>query len=274
MKKGIFGFILVIILAIAAGTYYLLSNLDSLVKSVIESQGSAVTHTAVRVKKVQIKLTEGLGTIKGLTIANPDGFGTDFAFSLGEITTGIDINSLKQEPYVISEITVRKPQVFVEVNADNKTNLNELKKSIIGTTPKTKPGVEKADSSSSNTDSKTTEPRLIIRRLVFADGEIQVKVVPLDNREYKLKLSNFTMSNLGGKNGATPSELTKEIMNRLIDHAKKDVKRKGIDVELDKLKAELDSKIEQEKAKLKSKNDAKLNKEKQKLKNKLKGFLN
>ncbi|MFV1985254.1 MAG: hypothetical protein ACC657_17025 [Thiohalomonadales bacterium] len=273
MKKGIFGLILVIILAIAAGTYYLLSNLDTLVKSVIESQGSAVTHTAVRVKKVQIKLTEGLGTIKGLTIANPDGFETAYAFSLGEITTGIDIKSLKQQPYVISEITVRKPQVFVEVNADNKTNLNELKKTIIGTTPNTKPGVEKK-ASASNSDSKATEPRLIIRRLVFADGEIKVKLIPLDNKEYKLKLSNFKMTGLGGKNGATPAELTKEIMNRLIDHAKKDVKRKGIDVELDKLKAELDSKVEQEKAKLKSKSDDKLNKEKQKLKNKLKGLLN
>lgn len=270
MKKILITLILFIVVIIAAVSYYLLTNLDALVKAGIEKYGSEVTHTAVRVDQVQIKLTDGAGTIKGLTIANPEGFETDFIFSLGEVTTEIDLESLKQEPYIINEVTVREPQVVVEVNANKKTNLNELKKTLMGGTTKKSTTSNTADAQNG---SNTQAPRIIIRRLIFSKGNIQVLVKPLNNKKYTLKLSSINMKNLGGKKGATPTELSKEIINRLIDQAKKDVKQKGIDAELDKLKTKFNTKINQEKAKLKSKSDAKLNKEKQKLKDKLKNIL-
>lgn len=274
MKKIIFSLSIIIILAIAASAYYLLSNLDFLIKAGIEKYGSAATHTAVRVDKVQFKLTEGTGTLKGLTIANPEGFDTAYAFSLGEITTAIDIQSLKQEPYVINEITIRAPQIFFEVNADKKTNLNELKNRLGGGASKTRTTTKKKDAPDTSETAGARIPRIIIRRLLFADGNINVKITPLNKKDYKLKLSRLSMTNLGGKSGATPTELTKEIINRLINQAKKDIKEKGVDAELNKLKAKVNKKIESEKAKLKSASDTKLNEEKQKLKDKLKGLFN
>jgi hypothetical protein len=279
MKKIILGFLLVIIVAIAGSVYYVLTNLDSLVKEAIETHGSAATQTAVRVEKVNINLVEGAGGISGLTVANTSGFAMPHAFSLGEIRTGIDLQSLQEEPYVISEVTVLAPQVFVEINKDNKTNLNELKNNLMAGMP------AKSKTKAEATPAKTggAEPRLIIRRITFADGNITAKVAALDNKEYQLKLPSIKMTNLGGDKGATPSELASEILNHLTDRASERVKKKIIDEKLDKLKAEARAKIEAEKAKaeakiaeekaaLKAKADAKKDEQKQKVKDKMKGL--
>jgi len=271
MKKVILGLALVIVLALAVGVYYVLTNLDAIVEAAIEKYGSEATQTAVRVDSVRIKLKEGSGAINGLTVANPEGFALSHAFSLGKIKTGINLKSLQEEPYIIDEITVIAPQVFVEINADKKNNLNELKKKL---------SVGKAPDKTSDKPKKDADkaPRLIIKRILFTDGNIKAKVVPLNNKEYDLKLPTLNMRNLGGKKGATPTELATEIIDRLIDEAKKQIKEKGIDAELDKLKArakaKVDAEVEKEKAKLKEKADTKLDEEKQKAEDKLKGLLN
>lgn len=267
MKKIILGLVLVIVFAIAGGIYYVLTNLDSLVKQAIETHGSEATQTAVLVDNVKINLADGAGAISGLTIANPKGFAMPYAFSLAEVRAGIDLQSLQQEPYIINEITVLAPQVFVEINKDNRTNLNELKKNL-------------SASSSSTTSTKTQapdetaakEPRLIIRRVTFADGNIQARVAALQNKEYQLKLPGLDMTNLGGSKGATASELASEILNRLTDRASEIVKKDIIDARLDKLKAEARAKVEEEKAKLEEKADSKLEEQKDKAKDKLKGL--
>jgi len=270
MKKVILGLIVIIVLAIGVGAYLVLTNLDAIVEAAIEKYGSRATQTAVRVDSVQIKLKEGSGAINGLTVANPKGFALSHAFSLGTIKTGIDYQSLQEEPYVINEITVRAPQVFAEINEDKKMNLNQLKKNLSVGKPSDKQEKE-ADAT------KAAEPRIIIRKLSFTDGNIKALVVPLDNKEYNLKLPNIIMTNLGGKTGSTPTELATEIIDRLIDEAKKQIKEKGIDAEIDKLKAKakakVDAEVEKEKAKLKEKGDAKLEEEKKKAEEKLKGLL-
>ena len=127
MKKIIIGVLLVILIAIAGGVYYVLTNLDALVEAAIEKHGSEATQTAVRVDSVKIDLSNGAAGISGLTIANPSGFAQPYAFSLAEVRAGIDLQSLKEEPYIIDEVAILAPQVFVEINEDNKTNLNEIK---------------------------------------------------------------------------------------------------------------------------------------------------
>jgi hypothetical protein len=261
MKKIILGLVVIVILAVGAGVFYAVSNLDALVKAAIEKYGSEATQTAVRVDKVRIKLTEGDGAIHGLTVANTGDFTQKHALSLGEIGLGIDLQSLEEEPYVINHITVRAPQVFVEINKDKKTNLNELKNNLTG---------GKASSSGTG-QSSGKEPRLIIKRLTFEQGRIAAKVTPL-KKDYDLKLPRINMVNLGGSKGATPSELASEILKRLTDAAMAEIKKKGIDAELDKLKAKAQEKVDAEKAKLKEQADSKIEAEKKKVEEKLKGL--
>lgn len=268
MKKVILGLMLIVVIAIAGSVYYLLTNLDALVEAAIEKYGSEATQTSVLVDSVKINLTDGAVGITGLTIGNPAGYDLPNAFSLGEIRASIDLQSLQEEPYIINEITVLAPQVFVEINEDAKTNLNELKNNLTaGST-----GNAQDKKSQAPAEGSAKEPRLIIRRVTFADGTIQAKVAALQNKEYELKLPGLDMSNLGGSKGATATELASEILKRLTDRAIEVVKKDIIDAELNKLKEKAQKKFDEEKARLQDKADSMSEQEKDKAKDKLKNL--
>ena len=232
--------LLLVVVAIGAGLFYVLNNLDSLVKNAIEKYGSEATQTAVRVESVKITLKEGSSVINGLSVANPAGFEAKYAFSLGKIGNKISIDSLGKDVLVIDDITIRAPEVYFEVNKKRQTNLNELKKNLLGTAP--------ASTSKKQTKTKSDEPRLILKRVHFSQGKIFAKVAPLNNKEYQLKLPEILLRNLGGSKGATAAELSHEILSVLSDRALAEVKKKGIDAELDKAKAQINEKIAAEKA--------------------------
>lgn len=229
MKK----ILLVIIVAIAIGLYYIFTNINSIVKTAIENYGSQTTKTAVNVDNVKIKLTDGAGAISGLSIANPKGFESKNAFALGAIETQIDIKSLAKEPITIDKIIVRKPQIFYELNKSGASNLNELYKNIAasGGTNASKPAA------------KSNEPKLIIRRFQLADATIDANVVPL-NKKYTLKLPAIELQNLGGKNGATPSEISRQILDTITQRALAAVKQAGIDDKVQAIKSEAKEKVQ------------------------------
>lgn len=244
MKKIVLGAVLVLFITVGIGVYYLLSNLDTLVKAAIETYGSEATQTAVRVESVKIGLKDGSGAIRGLTVANPKGFAAEQAFSLGEISTAIDLDSLSGEVIVIEHFTVLTPEVYFELNADGKSNLDALKKNVSSGSS--------SSASASNKESSSEEPKLIIRKVLFAEGNIHARVVPLD-KDYELKLPKVEMHNLGGKNGATPTQISEQILKRLTDQALAEIKKKGIDQYREKLEGEVNKRIDAETQKLNEK---------------------
>jgi hypothetical protein len=265
MKKLILGIALLLFIAIGGAIYYVFSNLDAIVKMAIEKYGSEAIKTSVQVEKVRINLQEGSASISGLTIANPPGFEAPYAFSLGDISVGIDINSLTGDVIVIREIGIAAPQIFFEINADKKANLDVLSKNL-------PTGAEAAPEPESG-----TEPKLIIRKASLTGAELQAKVVPLNNKEYQLKLPTITMNNLGGKNGAPPAKIAQQMLDQLLDQVKAEIKKQGIGAELQEkldakkqeIKAEADAKVAAEKTAAKKKIDARKKAAEEELKKKL-----
>lgn len=251
MKKMVFGAVLVLVLCFGFAVYYVLSGLDGMVKTAIETYGSQATGTAVRVESVQIVLKDGSGAIRGLTVGNPQGFAAPQAFSLGEIATQIDLKSLSEDVTVIEQITVQAPEIFFELNETGKNNLDVLKKKLAS-------GNSGTSAASSAKQSSATESKFIIRKLLFANGSIQAKVVPL-NKDYQLPLPKLVMNNLGGKNGATQKQIADQVLKVLTERALSEIQKQGID----QYKAQLEGKINQQ-----------LGAEKEQIKDKLKGMLN
>ena len=263
MKKIVLGAVLVLFVTIGFGVYYLLSNLDGLVKGAIETYGSEATQTAVRVKDVNISLKDGYGAIIGLTVSNPAGFSAEQAFTLGEVSTEIDLKSLSEEVIVIEQITVRAPEVFYEINEAGKSNLDELRKNLSS-------GASGERDSSASTKESGAEPKLIIRKIMFSDGNIFARVVPL-NKDYELELPKIEMTNLGGKNGATPTQIADQVVKILTDRAMDEIKKKGLDQYKAKLEGEVNKRLDAEQQKLNEKVGKELGEE---VGDKLKGVLN
>ena len=245
MKKIILGAVLVLFITVGFGVYYILSNLDDIVKAAIETYGSEATQTAVRVDSVKLGLQDGSGAIYGLTVGNPQGYTAPQVFSLGEISTQIDLKTLSEEVIVIDHITVRAPEVFYELNKDGKSNLDELKNNISS-------GTSGSSAPSSANQNSGDEPKMLIRKFLFADGNIHASVVPL-NKDYELKLPKIEMSNLGGENGATPSQIADQVLKVLTDRAMIEIKKAGLDQYKKQLEGEVNKRLETEQQKLNEK---------------------
>jgi len=261
MKKAILIILFLIIVVLAGGVYYVLTNLDSLVKEAIEQFGSQATQTRVEVQRVNIHLKKASAAISGLTVANPSGFSMPNAFSLGEISTRLDLKATNKTNIAIDEIKVLSPQIFYEVNADKKANLNLLKDRLSGG--------KKGTASKTSSGGSAEMPNLSIHKFVFSGAAVHALLVPLKDKQYDLTLPAFTLSNLHG----TPDQISRQVLNQLIDRARDEIRRKGIDAELEKAKAQVKAKVDAEKAKAKEKVDSRVQEEKSKAQDKLKNLL-
>jgi hypothetical protein len=266
MKKTVFAIIILMVIVIVGAVYYVLNNLDALVKAAIEEFGSDAVKTSVQVEEVAIRLREGAATINGLTVANPDGFSLPQAFSLGEVTVDINLEKTSEELVAIDAINVAAPKIFYEITADRKGSLNILKDNLgmgAGVSAGTSSGAESSKSSAG------TPMKLAIARFEFKDASLHAKVVPLNDKTYDLKLPTLVLTDLNG----TPEQIFRQVLDRLIDHAKKEIKKQGLDKELAEIKAKAQQRIDEEKAELKQQADDRVEQEKQKAQDKLKNLL-
>jgi hypothetical protein len=213
MKKALI-VIAVLVVLVAVGVYFLLSNLNSLVAKAIERHGSDVTQTSVSVSGVEIKLRDGRGSIKGLRVANPEGFQARDAFSLGDITVDINIQSVRKDPIVIDEIRIQAPVVYAEVTKTGSTNINELRKRVQAAT---------SGSTGEGAESGGPAKRIRIKQFVFEKGSIEVDASALGVEKRTITLPEIRLSDVGGTRGAPPNEIAKIVLNTLAEKTASEV---------------------------------------------------
>lgn len=200
MLKWLLGFGLVVLIAIGIGGYYLYSNLDVIIEQAIEQVGSEELGVAVRVDRVELDLEAGRASVFGLSVANPDGFQGAEAFTLGEITLDLDLESIReQSPIVLDEIRVESPVVFYELNIAGKSNLEILGENAPGG----------GDVGATDEAVGESEPplRLRIRSIRFADGRVEADTRAIGGNRTKATLATAVLSDVGGANGATAAEI-------------------------------------------------------------------
>lgn len=223
----------VVLLAVAGGVYYVVTNLDSIVKAAIEKYGSEAVQTSVKVSSVSIRLTEGIGEIRGLTVANPRGFTSPHVFRLGDIRVKIDIHSITKSPIVIDEIHIASPQITYELNKDLASNILELKKNILASKKK-----EVTEKKTEEKKEATKEIKLAIKKLNMDSAGIDVQSALL-TKPQSVTLKHFALSNIGGPHGAPPTKIAEDILSALLEQvsvavAQSGLERSGIDKKLNK----------------------------------------
>jgi hypothetical protein len=213
MKKiMIIGAVLVVV-AVAALIFYLLSNLNTLVAAAIEKNGSEVTDTSVRVSEVDIALREGRGSIRGLRVASPEGFRASDAFELGDITVDIDVASVRDDPIVIDEIRIQMPVVKAEVAKNGTSNIDELRKQV------------QAHSTGSAQGTQGDQKNLRIKRFLFEKGRIELDATALGVERQTVDLPEIRLTDVGGANGAPPDEIAKIVLTAVAKQVASEIAR-------------------------------------------------
>jgi len=239
MKKLLI-FVLVLLIAIAGGTFWFLNSdqLNVLIKEQIELQGSKLTEQKVTVVNVDMQLLHGAGTIKGVVINNPKGYSSMPLFSLGKTTLDINLQSLgavsKGGPIVIDTIVIDKPEALVEFNETGGSNMQDMLAIIEKNSPKSAEPVQTANPEQTN--QQTTEPLIRIKKFVLSGVALRVDLTKLGNTTHTKILADISLSNIGGDNGIPASQLGSVMFKKALSAIWKQAKKEQKEVLKDQVK--------------------------------------
>jgi hypothetical protein len=202
----------VVVAALVGVLVFVFSSLDSIVKKAIETVGSEVAGTNVTVSSVKISLSEGKGTISGLSIANPKGFSNEAAFRLGEISLALDTGSLAKDPVVVKEIVVAAPAVTYEITAGG-SNLDALQKNVASFAARHGgKGEAKAEPKAADGGRK-----LVVDRLAITAGQVKLAAGGLPGANTTAKLGDIVLTGIGRDGGgATPAQVAERVLDVLV----------------------------------------------------------
>lgn len=221
MRKIILIAVALVVVAVGAGVAFLASNLDSIVKKVIETAGTEVAGVKVAVGEVKISLSEGKATIAGLTVANPSGFSSAHAFKLGAIAVVLDTGSLTANPIVIKDISVAAPEVTYEMGGGGVSNIDTIQKNVAAKTAGSAGGDKPAAS-------KGEDKKLIIDRLAISKGTVTL-ATSIPGVKSSATLADIVLTGIGRKSGgATAGEVAKQVLDALTKSALKAGQSMGI----------------------------------------------
>jgi len=207
--KVLGGIIVGLIAIVAVIAYFLLGNLNGIIKGVIEDVGSEVTGTRVSVSGVELELTSGKGRITGLTIDNPPGYSSPYAFKLSDITVGVEPASITKPVIVISEVSINGASLIAEQKGQS-TNLSELLANIENASKKTA-----SEDTGKTPQEAASDIRLYMKQFVFAGTE--AKIISEVKGDAALNVPDVRRQNIGDpKTGLTPEQLAEALLQAVV----------------------------------------------------------
>ncbi len=203
MKK-ILGFSFVFLLLLAAGLYVTMHFfLGGIVKSGVNKFGPRITQTKVELLAANVSPLSGVGTLTGLSVANPAGWSETDAFRLGKVHVDLEPLSLMKDHVVINELIIEQPEFFYETKLVA-SNIGDLLKNI-----------EKA-ASAREADPKTADEKpikMVVRKLVMNNGRVSIGA---GGQVVTIRLPPIDMVDIGVKEGGvTPAQLGVAIMRHV-----------------------------------------------------------
>ncbi len=179
-KKFLLIAIGLVVVLLVSGFLILTVWLDSIVKSGIERIGTEMTDTRVTTDSVSISPFSGEGTIRGLRIANPEGFAQDVAMEIDNLFIRLDVRSLLSDEIVVREVRITSPVVYVEQQLPD-NNLATIRSSIRA-------------AASGATSSDAT---LVIEHLFMETGTVNLYTRIGGERSQRFEMSSIELTGVG-----------------------------------------------------------------------------
>lgn len=192
-----------LIAIVGVAIWLLVSNLDSIVKRVVEEVGSDTLGTKVSLSSATVSLGDANAALRGLQISNPTGFKEKHAFELGAIEVTIDPEATTTEEIVLPKVIVDQ----AKLNFEQKGSSNNLQTLI-----------DNIDSESGEgSGDEASEVRLVIKEFRLQGASMTL----LDERlgeAVDFQLPEIVVRNIGREGaGVTAEEAAERIMEPLID---------------------------------------------------------
>lgn len=186
MKKLIGIIVLVVLVVAIVGGVFLFRNLGPIVKRVVESIGGKALGAPVTIETVSLSPFSGAGQIEGLVVANPEGFRSANAFSLGRVGIDVDLKSLRGARTVINEILVDAPEITLEMTLRGKSNLGQLVENV-----------EAYAGNGENLEEPAESRPVVIRDLLIRNAKVRLNATALGGSSAELDLPEIRLTDIG-----------------------------------------------------------------------------
>jgi hypothetical protein len=236
VRRALLAGVAALLVAGGLAALWLYRSLDGIVERTLERVGSELLGSEVSVSSVHVDLSAGRAEVKGLEVANPRVSGLDFsgepAIRLDAIDVTLDAASLARGPIHLEEVRVAAPFVNLEVMPGD-VNLLVLQRNLTRARP------AEADAAAA------AEPprRFRVGSFSFAEGTLRADASAVGREVRELRLPALRLTELGGREGATPGQLGQQVLEallaRILAQAAADRVSELIDKELDQVKEKI-----------------------------------
>lgn len=222
--------ILVVILVV--GFIFVIFNLNSIVKSGVETGGSYVLKVPVTLEESNISFM-GSGELKNLNIGNPEGFKSKHLFDLSAVKLSVDLFSVTGDTIHIKEVSVDSAHVIYE-SGQGTSNVKALLANIQGEPSKEEPGKEEPAPKEEPVKSEEPdgeakkEKKIIIDHLLIKGTKVGYSNPLLGGKTINLTLPTIEQKDIGKAEGGAPmSEVVKSIITEVNKSILSSIKEAG-----------------------------------------------
>lgn len=234
---------------------------STLITKAVETGGSKVLGVPVTLAMAKVEPFSGEMWLKDLTVANPEGYKTENAFTLGEVYVKLNLASVLEKTVIVEQIAVRAPKATFEGDYVN-NNFNQLYKNIQANTAQ--PAEEAHDDEhTGHHEGETAEEhaahaheghdhapkKVILKDFVFEGAMVKAVLnTPVGQKSVDKQLPDLRLTNIGQAEGGLTIE---ETAKRIIQPIQKEIQRVSHGA-MDELKGVLQNGVDTFKSRVKS----------------------
>ena len=208
MKNLAIGLTIVLVVVIC-GFFFLVGNINSVVKQGIETAGPEMMGAPVEVAAVEIALLSGSGKICGLRVGNPSGYEGDTAFEIDSIAIELDPRSLISDRIHIKSIVIDSPAIIYEGNLSD-SNIQKIQRNVEAMAESVTSGSETGADSSAEPGQSVQ-----IDYLALKDAKIDVALSFLKGDNLSLVLPSLEMADIGKGENISMADAMQRILKTL-----------------------------------------------------------
>ena len=195
--------VILILVAVVGIAFYL----DTIAKGAIETGATYALGVQTTLDEADIGVFAGDFTMKGLSVANPEGFQSDHFLQLGEGYVDVSMGSLRQETVELPILTLTTVNMTLEKKggeSNYKVILDNLKRFESG--EQTEPGGE-----------KEAGKTFVIKEVVISDINVEVDLFGVggDLNRARVPIDEIRLTNVGA-DGADTAEVTNVIIKAIM----------------------------------------------------------
>ncbi|MFZ2658625.1 MAG: hypothetical protein WAX69_27070 [Victivallales bacterium] len=189
--------------------------LGYIVKTAVINLVPRITGTPVKMESFSFSMFTGKIRMTKFVIGNPEGFNTEYAFSLDELVVGLKMGTLFSKKIVIDEIRVNGAHVIYELGLST-SNLKEINANVKKYTREGKDGKKEQKTDSPMREDKDAGRKVQIDNFDFNDTKVSLSVFLLQGAKTSISIADIHLQDIGKDGeGVSIGEAAIQIFNAI-----------------------------------------------------------